>query len=49
MNKNKHAQALGRLAKGKPKSITESERKARAERAAFARLHIRKHTKVGEQ
>lgn len=34
---NKAAQALGKLAKGKPKTISEAERKARAERLAKAR------------
>lgn len=35
---NKHAQALGRLAKGKPKNFTKAERKRRAELLAAARL-----------
>jgi len=35
--KNKAAQALGRLGKGKPKTLTNAERKRRAERLAEAR------------
>ena len=35
---NEHAQALGKLAKGKPKQITLEERKRRSERLAAARL-----------
>lgn len=35
---NKAAQALSRLAKGKPKNFTKAERKRRAERLAAARL-----------
>lgn len=35
---NKAAQELGRLGKGKPKRITEEERKRRADRLANARL-----------
>ena len=34
---NKSAQALGKLAKGKPKTLTEAERKRRAESLAAAR------------
>ena len=34
---NKAAQELGRLAKGKPKTLTKAERKRRAERLAEAR------------
>ena len=35
--KNPYASALGKLAKGKPKTITKAESKRRAERAAKAR------------
>lgn len=35
--KNKAAQALGRLAKGVPKTISQAERRRRAERLALAR------------
>jgi hypothetical protein len=35
--KNKAAQALGRLAKGKPKTITPQDREARRKRMADAR------------
>ena len=35
--KNKAAQELGRLGKGKPKTLTAAERKRRAERLAKAR------------
>ena len=34
---NKAAQELGRLGKGKPKTLTKAERKRRAERLADAR------------
>ena len=34
---NKAAQELGRLGKGKPKTLTKAERKRRAERLAKAR------------
>lgn len=34
---NKNAQALGRMAKGKPKNYSKAERKRRAERLAVAR------------
>ena len=34
---NKAAQELGRLGKGKPKTLTKAERKRRAERLAGAR------------
>jgi len=34
---NKAAQELGRLGKGKPKTLTKAERKRRAERLAEAR------------
>jgi len=34
---NKAAQQLGRLGKGKPKTLTKAERKRRAERLAEAR------------
>lgn len=34
---NKHAQALGRMSKGKPKTITEAERVRRRMRMAKAR------------
>jgi hypothetical protein len=34
---NKAAQALGRMGKGKPKTLTKAERKRRAERLAKAR------------
>ena len=34
---NKHAQALGRLAKGKKKTLTKSERERRRKRLAKAR------------
>lgn len=36
--KNKAAQELGRMGKGKPKTLTDAERKRRAERLALARL-----------
>lgn len=35
---NKAAQALGRLAKGVPKTLTDEQRKFRAEQLAAARL-----------
>ena len=35
---NKAAQELGRLGKGKPKTLTQAERKRRAQRLAKARL-----------
>jgi len=41
MSKNPHAQALGRLGKGKPKRITEEDRQARTERIARAREMLR--------
>jgi hypothetical protein len=41
MSKNPAAQALGRMAKGCKKKISEAERKARAERMAHARKYRR--------
>jgi hypothetical protein len=38
MKKNPHAAALGRLSKGKKKTLTTEERAARAKRMAKARL-----------
>lgn len=38
MKKNKHASALGKLSKGKKKTLTKEEREARAERLSIARL-----------
>lgn len=35
---NHHASALGKLGKGKPKTLTQAERRRRAERLAAARL-----------
>ena len=37
MSVNKAAQALGRMGKGKPKTLTQAERKRRARRLAEAR------------
>ena len=43
---NKAAQALGRLAKGVPKTLTDEQRKFRAEQLAAARKKRHKKTKA---